>query len=173
MSDELEDLDAATLRRLDLPSTRDSPQGLSDLRFAKVIIPVYVVNLGRLQHEPVTGTGNDARSLTARINERLEVHSMRYTYNSTGTAGNRLLFVERRDKVNRLFNRYVFDFTLAASSTAHFEIAQGLIGTANVNVQLAYPVILEPEWHIDIGDNASIDANDSPSIRADVVRIPI
>ncbi len=177
MSVPFEQLDRKTLDRLDLLRTEDSPQGLDRLLLQKILNLVYVTNLlDRTPHQVDVRAASDITSngarLTAPIDKRRIIFSVRATLATTATAGNRNVVVDRRTKADSILNRLINE-TVAASTTRDYEISMVSSSNASIHRQLAYPMTLDPEQYFAIDDVADIANLDDVDWRIDFIEIPI
>ncbi len=181
MSDELEDLDVATVRRLDLPKTATSPQGLFGLRLPKIVIPVYVTNsVDRVPHQldrrAAAAITNAGAAFSSPIDKQRILFGLAINVTTSATAGTRAIVIDKRDKPTNI-THIVDQRTQTASLTRNYTItptsgATGVTGT--IFITLTYPIVLAPEWFILVDDTSNIDgAGDTVSWTIEYVEVQI
>jgi len=173
----LEQLDSATLKRLDLPKTAESPQGLSGIYLPKLISLVYVVNgIVGVPHlvdlKIATGVTTPGLQFTPPTGTKRIIFEMEFDYTATATVGTRTVIIEKRIKNSSRVVRYLNDGPTAGQARSYF-IGPSNTTVGNVNVQITFPIELEPEWSITIDDGANIDAADSVTWQIEYVELPV
>src|SRR5213592_4445626 len=90
----VEQVDISTLKRLDLPKTAASKQGLDFLYLEKVLNLTYLVNdlqaaTHNIDSKTATGITTNGQAFTAPLNSRYIIYSLRFTYICSATVGTR------------------------------------------------------------------------------------
>jgi len=161
IEDFIELLDSTTLKRLDLPKTATSPQGLDNILMEKSLQLAYITNdPNKTPHKTdvKAATVLPAAGLTfaAPTTSRYSIFSMRLVFTASATVGSRIIAVDRLDKANNLLNRPMNESVTAGLSRV-YTLGPASGDSGNINISINFPFILEPEWKIQIDDTANID----------------
>ena len=177
VADFYELLDPKTLRRLDLPKTAQSPQGLSNILLEKVLTPTYVTNdpnsiihktdIRAASIRTATGAGFVTPQDVRRI-----IFSIRFNYVCTATVGTRTYVIQRTDQTPTILNRWIQQ-TLTASQNNTVEISTASAsGGTDFHRQIAFPFVLEANWQLVVNDVSNIDPNDTVAWQIEYLEIP-
>ncbi len=178
MSLPLEQLKDQNLKRLDIPDkTVESPQGLNTLYLQKVLNLTYQVNnIWTIPHKTDIRTASDitasGASFTAPIDKRRLIFSMRITFVTTATVGNRVTKIRRNDKPGNVITGFM-DRTIAASQTETYTFGPSSASDSTLTFNLSYPIVLEPEWVILVDDTSNVDNLDDVAWNIEYLEIPI
>lgn len=174
--DLIELLDPTTLKRLDLPKTATSPQGLNEILMERSITLTYQTNNPQAAHVENTRSaaaiGTTAILFTAPTSARRIIYSWRMQYATSAVVGTRNISVAKVGKdFTRIIQQYVSK-TVVASTTEIYCIS-GEVGVTGTNVITQnYPTVLEPEWSLFFDDTSNIDgAGDTLLWEIDYVEI--
>ena len=174
--DLIEVIDPATLKRLDLPKTATSPQGLSQILMERSIQLTYQTNNPTAQHKEDTRAnaiiGTAAITFSAPTSAIRIIYSWRLQFQSTATVGNRAISVAKISKDGtKIFNQYVSK-TVAAGTTEVYCISGAVGVNATNTISLNYPEVLQPEWSLFFDDTSNIDPNDTLLWQIEYSEIP-
>lgn len=179
MSVEFERLDSATLKRLDLPASADSPQGLENIPLVKALSLVYLCNSIERPHRSdiraATSLPLVGALFTAPVSARRILFSMVITVKTSTTAGTRTIIVERDNKAGLLLQRFDGPRNQATDVTFNYFISScsGGVSSSSLYVAINFPMVLEPEWSILIDDTANITTTDTVAWEIEYVEVPI
>ncbi len=171
---DFDELDPATLRRLDLPATSGSRRGLADLVLVKHLNLVYVTNdPARIPHAVDVRPASDITAAGARFtapeNAIRVFFNWRMTITTTATAGLRSIDVMRKDKNGNVIDHYL---NLGpGASTSLIGRSVGLHSGSSIVLQ--HPTSLSPEWYLSVDDNLDVDNGDDVSWTIDYLEVPL
>ncbi len=146
--------------------------------FQKVLLPVYATNLVELvPHKTdirqTAGVTVNGALFTTPVSARRQFFGGSMTYSCTATVGTRSVAVDKIDKVNQIYYRYLLDAP-TASQVRGYQIVLGTTsGFSNISIQLSFPQVLEQEWSIRIKDVNNIDVADTVAWTYEYLEIPI
>lgn len=178
MSLEAHVVDPKTLDRLDLPKLRDALRGIDELLLQKLLNLVYQVNdVDTVPHKLDSRTASaitaNGATFTCPIDERRIVHTVRINLVTSATVGSRNILITRRNKAGTILSSFINE-PVAASTARNYTISPQGTSPDSVIVTLNYPLRLEPEWTIEVDDQADINnTSDTVAWEIDYLRIPV